>query len=395
MGHDFKGTARVANVARTSLDEATAWIERQVHALDGETVALADAVGHVSATEVVATAAVPAVDCVAVDGLAVRADQTIGASAYNPLTLRVVGADSALAAMTAVRVAAGAPLPTGATAVIANDQVQRDGDHVEVVDPVGDGHQVARAGSHIAPGARLLAHHQRIDGHAIGALAAAGIATLAVVAAPRVRVVMVGRDRADTNSEMLTALLGRDGGRIESVRTTGRDRATIAAALADRGADLVLIVGGSGPGDDDHAAAALADAGELAIHGVGVRQCATAGLGMVPRSVPVILLPGASASCLWAYELLGGPAVRRRGGRSVALPFPVRRMTTARKIVSAIGLVDICPVACRGDDQVEPTVSFDEAGIGALLRADGVVIVPAGSEGHARASEVVVYLLRP
>jgi molybdopterin molybdotransferase len=106
----------------------------------------------------------------------------------------------------------------------------------------------------------------------------------------------------------------------------------------------------------------------------------------------VFLLPGAPAACLWAYELIAGAAVRRQGGLPTALPFATGRFTAARKIVSSIGLVDVCPVMRAGGDRVEPVAAFAEAGLGAALRADGFVLVPEGSEGYARDSTVLVYL---
>ena len=123
-----------------------------------------------------------------------------------------------------------------------------------------------------------------------------------------------------------------------------------------------------------------------------MRQCETAGVGIVPPTTPVFLLPGAPAACLWAYELFAGAAVRRCGGRPTALPFAARRMVLDRKLVSAIGMVDICPVVCRAEGRVAPIAPFAEAGLAAALRADGIVIVPEGSEGYARDSEVLVYL---
>jgi molybdopterin molybdotransferase len=84
--------------------------------------------------------------------------------------------------------------------------------------------------------------------------------------------------------------------------------------------------------------------------------------------------------------------VRRLAGRSPALPFETRKMTTVRKIVSAIGTTEICPVRCLGHGRVEPTTSFAEAGIGAIASADGFVVLAEGSEGVAEGAPVTVHL---
>jgi molybdopterin molybdotransferase len=162
--------------------------------------------------------------------------------------------------------------------------------------------------------------------------------------------------------------------------------------LVEAGVDIVLVIGGTGPGIDDHSAAALAEAGELAIHGVALRPGETAGLGRTVSGVPVVLLPGAPAACLWSYELFAGRVIRRLGGRGPELPYRSRAMITARKMVSAIGMTEICPVRCGLGDTVEPVPSFAETGLMAAVGADGFVIVPEGSEGHPQGARVTVYL---
>jgi molybdopterin molybdotransferase len=155
---------------------------------------------------------------------------------------------------------------------------------------------------------------------------------------------------------------------------------------------MILLIGGTGRGIDDHSAAALAEAGELAIHGIVLRPGETTGLGRTFGGVPVVLLPGAPVACLWSYELFAGRAIRRLGGRGPELPYRSREMITARKIVSPIGMTEICPVRCGAGDSVEPVPSFAETGLMAAVGADGFVIVPEGIEGHPQGGRVTVYL---
>jgi molybdopterin molybdotransferase len=136
----------------------------------------------------------------------------------------------------------------------------------------------------------------------------------------------------------------------------------------------------------------LAEAGELAVHGVALDPGETAGFGRTGAGTPVFLLPGAPAACLWAYEFLAGRAIRRRGGRDPALPFRTREMTTMRKIVSRIGMTEVFPVRCLSHDRLEPGTSFAEAGLGAAALADGTVIVPEGSEGFSEGAVVTAHL---
>ena len=151
-------------------------------------------------------------------------------------------------------------------------------------------------------------------------------------------------------------------------------------------------VGGTGPGREDQSAAALAAAGELAIHGIALYPGETAGLGRTRAGVPVILLPGSPAACLCCYELLAGRAIRRLGGGDPSLPHRSLMMTTARKIVSVIGMTEIVPVSCRPGDSIEPVAPFSEIGLMAAANADGFVIVPETSEGYPQGASVNVYL---
>ncbi len=347
----------------------------------------------------------PPFDRAAVDGLALRADETIGASTYSILPFRLGATANELPAGGAVRVNAGDRLPQGADAVVPIEQVVSDSEEIAaIIEATVAGSEVERRGSQGTSGATLVAGGRRLRPFDIGLLAAAGIARVSVVRRPRVRCLLTGRGIIeagtpsspgsvhDADGPLLGALTERDGGVVLEIRSVTRAQTAIRDALALPGADVVLVAGSTGPGFDDHAAAALAEAGELAIHGVALRPGETAGMGRTAFGVPVFLLPGAAADCLWAYEFLAGRAIRRLGGRHPELPYRSRTMTTARKIVSEIGMTEVCPVRSAGNDGVEPTVSFADAGLAAAVGADGFVIVPEGSEGYARGATVTVHL---
>jgi molybdopterin molybdotransferase len=191
---------------------------------------------------------------------------------------------------------------------------------------------------------------------------------------------------------MIRALVERDGGVVADTVTVERSEQGIRDPLGAEGVDVVLVIGGTGPGTDDHAAAALSKAGGLAVHGVAFRPGETSGLGHAQNGAPVMLLPGSPAACLFSYEMLAGRAVRHLGGRSPAPPYRSRDMRITRKIVSAIGTTEIRPVRCFGRDMAEPLPSFGELGLMAVVAADGFVIVPEASEGHPHGASVTVYL---
>ncbi|MDB5408436.1 MAG: molybdopterin biosynthesis protein [Rhodospirillales bacterium] len=373
-------TARGAP-ARTSVAEAIAWIDAQVGLLGAEEIALAAAVGRVLAQDVVAAIDAPPFDRAAVDGIAVRAEETAGAGAYNPLRFDLVAAGGeALTANAGRRLGAGDALPAGADAVVPLEDVGQDpSGGCEIIDAVASGSGIERRGSQFVRGTTLLRAGRRLHPHDVGVLAVGGVAQVQAVRRPQVRCLLL--TGADANLPLLPALVERDGGTAELVEI-GRDRAAIGAALAAADADMIIIAGGTGLGRDDEAASALAECGEVAIRGVALLPGEAAGMGRNSGGVPVFLLPGAAPASLWAYEFLAGRAVRILAGGDPALPFRTRRMTIVRKLVSAIGTTEVFPVRWLSDDRVEPVAAA----------ADGFVVVPEGSEGVRDGASVTVYL---
>jgi len=371
--------------AVVSFEEAVACVDAASSRLGTERVRLREAMGRVIAEDIRAAASVPPDDRAALDGFAVRADASLGASAYNPVELPLFAAT------------AGAALPPGADAVVPLDAAETNGPgHIQVVEPVAPGDNVERRGAVAAAGTPLAASGVRLAFRHIGMLAAAEIDTVQVVRRPRVQILLAGpmaTPRApDSNGPMLRAAVERDGGVIAEVTTLPRARSSLNTALAAADGDFVLVIGGTGPGPDDHAAAALGELGELVFHGVTMRPGETAGLGRTGGGVLVVLLPGMPAAALWSYELLAGRAIRRLGGRDPGLPYRSREVTVARKIVSAIGMTEICPVLLGPGDTIEPLPAFAEIGLRAAIDGAGFVIVPAAREGYPPGAVVTAYL---
>jgi molybdopterin molybdotransferase len=413
MTAETAGRAR-AFAERSSVESATLWIDARSAALGSEDVLLESALGRVLAAEIVASMDVPPCDRASTDGYALCATETVGAGAYNPLIFQIAETSDAAGPIAAgagraVRVAAGDAMPEGADAVVPMDAAQETGGGVvAIIDAATAADHVERHGAHVKRGAPILAAGRQIGAADIGALASTGLARACVVRRPRLCLVHVGLDGVtatdgagaapssdvvhDANGPLLRALVARDGCTVADDRRIDRRRTAIREAIAAQAtdADIILVVGGTGFGSNDEAAAALGDIGELALHGIALRPGGSAGMGRLGAAL-VFLLPGTPSSCLFAYELFAGRAIRRLGGRDARLPYKLRSFAAARKIVSSIGFTQICPVRLLGSDRVEPVTSFDEAGLFAATKADGFVIVPEGSEGFAQGATVDVY----
>jgi molybdopterin molybdotransferase len=170
-------------------------------------------------------------------------------------------------------------------------------------------------------------------------------------------------------------------------------REAVRNAMQTADADVLLVSGGSSVGQEDHAPRVLAELGEVCVHGVALRPASPAGFGFLPGTPPrvVFLLPGNPVSCLCAYDLFAGPAVRRFGGRALDLPYRTTTLPLARKIVSAVGRVDYVRVRIH-DEQVEPLATSGASILSSTTRADGFVLVPRDSEGQPEGETVRVYL---
>jgi molybdopterin molybdotransferase len=399
--HGFSQRAEVGAVLQ--------WVDAHAHRLGSTSVSIDDATGRVLAEPIVAPLDVPAFDRSAMDGYALHGDETSGASDYNPLAFAVVGQampgrpfEGSVPAGSAVRVMTGAPVPRGADAVVPAEYAQEREGTVEITLASAPGKHVGTRGEDIQAGATVLDAGRRLRAQDVGLLGSLGIARVGVVRQPRVRIIVTGNEIVspgepkgphqiyDANSPMLRGVVGRDGGVVESHHKLGDDPARIRDALAAPGADIVLVSGGSSVGSEDHAPRLLAEAGELAIHGVAMRPSSPAGVGRIGDAL-VFLLPGNPVSCLCAYDFFAGRAIRLRAGRPSDWPHRTRTGVVERKIVSAIGRVDYCRVRCVGDN-VEPLALAGASILSSTTRADGFVIVPADSEGCAPGTPVVVYL---
>lgn len=399
----------------TSVADAIAWVDRAFAGhLGPERLPIAQAFGRVLASEVKARTDAPSFDRAVVDGYAVDAAATLGASVYNPLAFRIGGSGlSTLPSATAV--ACGCSLPTGANAVVLRDYAQEDkaGEILELIEPVAAGANIEHSANEFFRGALLLRSGRRLGPAELGLLAEGGIGAVDVIRRPRVRVILTGRDLAeagtalptgavfDADTPMLRGLVERDGGTIEPCAVDRCCDGAIRDAVDAPKADLVVVVGGSGLGpNDQRVLEALGRAGDgegdgLWIHGVALRPGLSSGIGRI-RGRPLFLLPGSPTACLWAYEMLAGRVVRWLAGRDPELPYAARDFVTAGKIVSSIGFLEVWPVRFAGDDRVEAVAAAAPDGSGGVFptiaEADGFVLVPEASEGFPPGARARVYL---
>ncbi|HEV2946758.1 MAG TPA: gephyrin-like molybdotransferase Glp [Gemmataceae bacterium] len=397
---------------RAEVEEVLALLRSRLQPLPAEEVELHDAAGRVLANEIVAPCDVPGFDRAAMDGYALRGRETFGAGAYSPLELNIVGISLPakpcavpVKAGEAVRIMTGAPLPAGTDAVLPAEFAEEKDGRLQITEPVPPGRHVGQKGEDIKAGTVVFQAGRILRPQDVGVLASLGVCPVGVIRRPTVSIIVTGDELlpcwakpepfriVDSNSVMLEALVRRDVGLPQTQPIVPDHRERIREAMLAAESDVLLISGGSSVGQEDHAPRILAEIGELCIHGVALRPASPAGVGFVTqkgRSMPVFLMPGNPVSCLCAYDLFAGLAVRRLGGRSMDLPYRSMNLPLATKLVSAVGRVDYVRVKIS-DGRVEPLATTGASILSSTTRADGFVLVPRDSEGHAPGETVRVY----
>jgi putative molybdopterin biosynthesis protein len=367
--------------------------------VEAVTLPVAEALGRVTAEPVWARRSSPDFDAAAMDGIAVRATDTYGASESTPLVIDASQFDV---------VDTGDPVPDGRDAVVMREDVHRTAAGAELRAAVAPWTHVRHVGEDVAATELLLPAGHRLRPYDLAAAAAAGVPDLVVRRTPRVTVVPTGDEIRpvgqplgpgeipDTNSLMLAAqarLLGAD---VVVTPIVPDQPPLIAAAVHEAAAvsDLVVVLAGSSAGRDDWTARVVATEGVLAVHGVAVRPGHPVVLGVVDAT-PVLGAPGFAVSAALTFDIFAAPLLA--GLEGVA---PDRRPTAtarlARKLASPGGMDDWVRVRLgRVAGQVVATPLPRGAGmLTSLVRADGLLLVPAGLEGHHAGEDVQVELLR-
>lgn len=393
------------------LDEAlNAWLaalERvgALRRLPAESVPIAEANGRVTAAPVWARISVPHYHAAAMDGYAVTAAETVGATLTRPLHLRL--------GEQATYVDTGDPLPPGRDAVIPIEEAQRlttgEGEVIEILAAVAPWEHVRPMGEDIVATELIVPANHRLRPQDLGAIAGSGHAQVQVYRRPRIAILPTGTelvapgselkpgDIIEFNSIVLGAMAEEWGARVNRLPMLADDypaiKAAVVAALEDH--DLVVVNAGSSAGSEDFTARIIAELGEVVVHGIAIRPGHPAILGHA-RGKPVVGIPGYPVSAMITFDLLVKPLLQRWVGQAVE-PRPVVRATITRKVLSPMGQDEFMRVTLgRVGDRIVATPLPRGAGvIMSMVRADGIAHIPRFSEGLNAGDEIDVELLRP
>jgi putative molybdopterin biosynthesis protein len=432
--------------------------ERRFHAaldlrpLEEEEIALREGLGRVLSRDVTAPVDVPGFDRSNVDGFAVQAADTFGASEDRPQTLTLTGEVLApgfvprvpLLAGFASVIATGSMMPRGADAVVMVEHTDAQGNAVAIRKPVTPGANVSFAGTDIGRGETLLRRGDLLTSRDTGVLAALGLAHLCVVRRPRVAIVSTGNELVapgqnmrpglvyDSNATILADAVRELGGEPVHLGIVPDDRLALAGKLQDALAcDVVLLSGGTSKGEGDLSYRVVADLGRpgIIVHGVALKPgkplCLAAVEVAAPpsggkttlkdapafvgtaedkgnahaaarRTVPVVILPGFPTSAIFTFHEFVAPVVRLFAGR----PHAPKAVVTARlplRVNSERGRTEylLTGLVQDGEGSVAYPMGKGSGSVTAFSRADGFVVIPRQQEYLEAGAFVEVQLLAP
>lgn len=387
-----------------------------------ETIDSRNALGRVSAGEIRAREHIPHFFRSNMDGYAVRAEDTNGASPRSGVALTIIGTVAMgentglrVTPGTAARISTGGMMPEGADAVVLVEHSEElPGGRVAVRESVIAGQSTVAIGEDMRAGDLVFVRGHRFRGGDVGVLTGIGQTSVEVFAVPRVGVIATGDEIVEPDAELppgrvrnvneylLAALAKRCGAIVHDYGVIGDDPDVLSSALA-RGLadnDVVFVSGGSSKGAKDltrSAFEAIAGA-EILFHGIAIAPGKPTLVAKIGGKA-LVGVPGNPAAVAVVFTLFGAPLVRALGGEPlerILILRPRVRARLAARIAATEGRDDFTRVRLEsgdGDLPIAHAIRGKSVALSTIARADGVVRVPASSGGLAAGSEVDVLLL--
>jgi molybdopterin molybdotransferase len=392
-----------------SLKEAKEVIEKMIPKISEEEIALSDALAKVTAEEVHSKIDVPHFRKAAMDGFAVIAEDTFSASNTHPKKLEII--DSITAGMmpkkelttgTCIEITTGAALPKNATAEVMVENTEKEGNILTLYKSASPGENIIDIGSDVKKGSVVMAKGTRLTPALIGVLSAVGLTKLKVKKKPVIAYFSTGNEIVapgeplpetkiyDINTATITQAILQQECELINLGLIKDDLKAIKSAVLSgvEKADIVLLSGGSSLGGEDFMVQAVAELGEVLIHGIAVKPGKPVLIGKV-NGKPVIGLPGYPTSALSNFYILIVPVIDSmlgcKGRRNTV------QKKLSRKISSTIGRYEFLAVKVVGEYAV-PVMKGSSA-ITTLSESDGFIGIDENVEVLEKDSLVEVILL--
>ena len=375
-------------------------MEEQGFGPETETVATADACGRITARAVYAHISAPHYLASAMDGIALHAEQTFGATETTPVVLR--REDFTV-------VDTGDPIPEGCDAVVmVEDVIEQDDGTVRLYAPAAPWQHIRQIGEDICAGEMILASRMTVSPSAIGAMLAAGVLKVDVLRRPRVGIIPTGDeiipptadpkpgDIVEFNSSIFSAMLRQWDAEPVTYPIVPDKKELLSAALqkALEECDAVLLNAGSSAGREDYSAQVIGELGTVLCHGIAIRPGKPAILGCRGKKA-ILGVPGYPVSGILVLNELLKPLLAQ-WYRAAPDRGETVHASLARAVVSGLKYEEFVRVRLGkvNGKLVASPLSRGSGMVSSFMKADGMLTVPQGVEGYAAGDSVTVQLLR-
>ncbi|MEM1981442.1 MAG: molybdopterin molybdotransferase MoeA [Candidatus Hadarchaeales archaeon] len=387
------------------VEEALGLVLSLSKTLGSEEVPLEEACGRVLFEDLFSPLDFPPFDRSAVDGYAVRAEDTFNASETSPRTLEVV--KGRVRPGKAAEIMTGRPLPPGANAVVMVEHTRRRGKEVEILLPVTPGKNVSTRGEDVRKGERVLEKGRRLGPQEVGMLACLGFRRVRVFRRPRVSILSTGSELRepgqklgrgeipDINSYSLACAVRSCGALPILLGRCPDEKKELGRKLEEgtKRAEVMLVSGGTSVGKEDLVPELVRERGELLFHGINLRPGGPTAFGRIGGK-PIFCLPGFPAACLLSYTFLVRPFLRFLQGLPPERGLRKVEARVSRRVASSLGRVDVVRVKLKEERGLwaEPLRVTGAGILSSLTGSDGFFLIPEDVEVVERGERVEVEL---
>jgi molybdopterin molybdotransferase len=395
----------------TRVDEALQmWLDiLKVKKCSAVTVPLNKALNRVLAINLTAKDDLPRFDKSAVDGYAVRAADTTGATQFKPASFCLTEAEE-VGANQARQIWTGNPVPKGADAVVMLENTKKRDGELEVWVQLACGGNVSKKGEDVKKGETILKTGTRLKPYHIALLAAMGNTTVKVAEKPRIGILATGNELAeagtqpaanqifDSNRIMLSAMCRELGAEPVDLGLAKDDVAEIAAKITSglQSCDALITSGGTSVGGPDLVPDAVNSSGKpgVIVHGMALRPAMPTAIAALDGKA-VMILSGNPVAAIIGFEVFARPLICLMLGMENAEPRPTVSAVMTRKVATALGrktFVRVKVTQKNGEFRAEPVSARGSGAISTMTRGNGFVVVPENREGVKEGEMVAVRL---
>jgi molybdopterin molybdotransferase len=367
------------------------------------------ALDRILAEDIIANEDLPRFDRSAVDGYAVRAEDTEGTSQFKPKSLQITE-ENEIHKKQAKKVWTGNLLPEGANAVVMLENTKINGDEIEVWLPVTPGENVSRKGEDLAKGETAIKAGTRLKPQHLGLIAALGISKIKVFKKPKIAILATGNELAnqdeklqeekvfEVNRLVLSALCQELGAEPMDLGIAKDEINDILGKLkmGIRKADIIITTGGTSVGASDLVPETVNKIGKpgVIVHGIAMRPAMPTALASVTGK-PIIILPGNPVAAMMGFEVFARPVIFKMSGIKREEYRPVVEAKMTRRISTTLGRKTFVRVyVFRRDEELfaEPISARGSGVISTMTKANGYIITPENREGLEEGETVSVHL---